>query len=106
MVTTHSPGCLPRASSAMRSWMSLVERTLPSAGKTLRSASRSMWAWPSFRPGMTVRFLRSSTRVVGAVCAGHRRVLAGGEDLVAGDSNRLGDRGARIDGDDVGVLQD
>ena len=28
-----------------------------------------MWAWPSIRPGMTVRPLRSSTRVAGAVCA-------------------------------------
>ena len=53
----------------MRSWMSLIERTRPSEGKTLRSASRSMCAWPSIRPGVTVRLLRSSTRVAGAVCA-------------------------------------
>ncbi len=33
MVTIHSPGARERASSAMRSWMSRIERTGPSAGK-------------------------------------------------------------------------
>ena len=69
MVTIHSPGFLPRASSAIRSWMSRIERTRPSEGKTLRSASRSICAWPSVMPGMTVRPPRSMTRVVGPACA-------------------------------------
>ncbi len=69
MVTIHSPGALPRASSAMRSWISRIERTRPSEGNTLRSASRSMWAWPSVMPGMTGRLLRSMMRVAGPACA-------------------------------------
>jgi hypothetical protein len=69
MVTIHSPGALPRASSAMRSWMSLIERTRPSEGNTSRNASRSIWAWPSIKPGVTLRPCRSMTRDVGAVCA-------------------------------------
>src|SRR5712692_9265174 len=69
MVTIHSPGAFPRASSAMRSWISRIERTRPSEGKTFRSASRSMCAWPSVMPGMTVLPARSTTRVVAAVCA-------------------------------------
>src|SRR5262249_54660586 len=69
MVTIHSPGALPRASSAIRSWMSRIERTRPSAGKTLRSASRSIWAWPSVSPGMTALPFRSITRVAGLVTA-------------------------------------
>ena len=68
MVTIHSPGFLPRASSAMRSWMSRIERTRPSEGNTLRSPSRSMCAWPSVMPGMTALPLRSTTRVRGPVC--------------------------------------
>jgi hypothetical protein len=67
MVTIHSPGFLPRASSAIRSWMSRIERTRPSDGKTLRRPSRSMWAWPSVMPGMTALPLRSTTRVAGPV---------------------------------------
>src|SRR5262245_24852694 len=49
--------------------MSRMERTRPSAGNTLRSASRSMWAWPSVMPGMTALPSRSTTRVAGPVCA-------------------------------------
>src|SRR6478735_2639866 len=69
MVTIHSPGCLALASSAMRSWMSRIERTGPSAGNTLRKASRSIWAWPSVMPGMTALPLRSTTRVAGPAMA-------------------------------------
>ena len=68
MVTIHAPAALPRASSAMRSWISRIDRTFPSDGNMPRSASRSMCAWPSMRPGMTVLRSRSRTRVVGAAC--------------------------------------
>ena len=69
MVTIHSPDRLPRASSAIWSWMSRIERTRPRDGKTLRNASRSMCAWPSMRPGTTVLPLRSMTRVCALMCA-------------------------------------
>ena len=37
---------------------------------------------------------------------GHRGIGADRKDLVAGNGDRLGDRGAGVDGDDLGVLQD
>src|SRR5256885_5115777 len=69
MVTIHSPCAFWRASSAMRFWMSRIERTRPSDGKTVLSPSRSMCAWLSIRPGITVFPRRSMVRVDGAVNA-------------------------------------
>src|SRR6266850_2901094 len=53
----------------MSAVMSRIERTRPSDGKTFLRPSRSMCAWPSIRPGMTVFPRRSMVRVAGAVNA-------------------------------------
>src|SRR5213594_2454141 len=63
MVTIHSPGAFWRASSAIRFWISRIERTRPSDGKTVLSPSRSMCAWLSIKPGITVFPRRSMVRV-------------------------------------------
>ena len=103
MVTIHSPGARERASSAMRSWMSRIVCTGPSAGKIDLRPSRSMWAWPSKRPGITALPLRSMMRVAGAVTdaiASRGPTLAMRSPAIASE---VGDGEAAIDGDDLPV---
>ncbi len=69
IVTTHSPGCVFRARSRDAAWISEMDRTRPSEGKTSFKPSRSIWAWASMKPGSTARPARSMQRVQAATQA-------------------------------------
>ena len=106
MVTIHSPGFLPRASSAMRSWMSLIERTGPSDGKHVaqRLAIHVRVAVDQARnDGPAVEVAHAGR---GRGVRGHAGIGADRNDAVAGNRDRLRDHRLAVDRDDLAVLED
>src|SRR4051812_13187650 len=71
---------------------------------TVRAGPRKMkCAWLSISPGITVRRLRSTTRVAGPLSFSIFGGTANGDDALAFDRKRLGDSEAIVNGDDPAI---